>query len=80
MEWGIEMSNRLQELLERDRKTTMTPEQGEAQRQSFAYGNTKFENDRITRDTVERASKRLAQRNASRSKELRINDQKQQLR
>lgn len=61
----IEMSDRLKELLERNRNTTMTPQQREAQRQSFAYGNTKFENDRITRETVERASKELAQRNGS---------------
>ena len=59
------MSETLKKLLERNRHTTMTPAQREAQRQSFAYGNTKFENERITRETVERASKELAQRNAS---------------
>lgn len=59
------MSDNLKKLLERNRHTTMTPAQREAQRQSFAYGNTKFENERITRETVERASKELARRNAS---------------
>ncbi len=52
----------LQELLERTSTSNMMTEQREEQRQSFAYGNTKFENDRITRATVERASKELADR------------------
>ena len=58
------MSERLKELLARTRNTKMSPEQRESQRQSFAYGNTKFENDQITRDTVEQASKNLSARNA----------------
>jgi len=58
------MSERLKELLAKTRTTKMIAEQRESQRQSFAYGNTKFENDRITRDTVERASKNLSERNA----------------
>ena len=52
--------NNLRELLKQKSKVQMTPEQREAQRQSFAYGNTKFENDHITRDTVARASLELA--------------------
>jgi hypothetical protein len=58
------MSERLKQLLAKTRTTKMSAEQRESQRQSFAYGNTKFENDRITRDTVERASKNLSERNA----------------
>jgi len=58
------MSERLKELLAKTRTTKMSAEQRESQRQSFAYGNTKFENDRIPRDTVERASKNLSERNA----------------
>ena len=58
------MSERLKELLAKARTTKMSAEQRESQRQSFAYGNTKFENDRITRDTVEQASKNLSERNA----------------
>jgi hypothetical protein len=54
------MSDSLNELLKRAGERRMTPEQREEQRQSFAYGNTKFENDRITRSTVERASEELA--------------------
>ena len=52
--------DKLKELLERTRSVRMTPEQREAQRQSFAYGNTRFENDHITRETVARASRALA--------------------
>lgn len=59
------MSDRLKELLARNRQKTMTAEEREEQRQSFAYGNTKFENDRITRETVHRASKELARRRAA---------------
>jgi len=61
------MSERLKDLLARTRSVKMNPEQRESQRQSFAYGNTKFENDRITRETVERASKNLSARNARKS-------------
>ncbi len=38
----------------------MTPEQKEAQRRSFVYGNTKIENDAITRDTVAQAAEQLS--------------------
>jgi hypothetical protein len=37
----------------------MTPEQEAAQRRSFAYGNCKLENDRITREMIAEADKRL---------------------
>ncbi len=50
----------LNELLKRARTSEMSPEQREEQRKSFAYGNTKFENDRITRSTIDRASRELA--------------------
>jgi hypothetical protein len=39
----------------------MTPEESEQQRRSFAYGNTKIENERITKDTIEQAAKALAE-------------------
>jgi len=44
-------------LIERARTVKMTPEQREQQRRSFAYGNTKIENDLITRDMVEEQAK-----------------------
>jgi hypothetical protein len=38
----------------------MTPEQKEAQRRSFVYGNTKIGNEAITRDTVGKAAEQLS--------------------
>ena len=46
------MSGELDKLLERARAITMTPEAEREQRQSFVYGNTHIENDRITRELV----------------------------
>jgi len=42
----------LQDLVDRTREIEMTPNQLEAQRRSFAYGNTNIENERITREMV----------------------------
>jgi hypothetical protein len=50
---------KLDELIEAARKVKMTPEQEAAQRRSFAYGNCKLENDRITREMIAEADKRL---------------------
>lgn len=50
------MNANLIELIRKARDTTMTVEQRETQRQSFAYGNTKLENNKITRAKVRRAS------------------------
>jgi len=36
-----------------------SPEEQEEQRRSFAYGNTKIENDRITRETVNQEAEKL---------------------
>jgi hypothetical protein len=38
----------------------MTDQEKEAQRRSFVYGNTKIDNDLITRETVDRAARELA--------------------
>jgi hypothetical protein len=46
----------LDELLAIAQKTTMSPEEKEEQRRSFAYGNTRIENDRITRETIDRVA------------------------
>lgn len=46
----------LQELLDKARTQIMTPEEKEEQRRSFAYGNTKIENPRITREMVDKAA------------------------
>ena len=50
----------LDELIEAARKITMTPEQAEAQRRSFAYGNTQIENELITREMIDEAAERIA--------------------
>ena len=45
----------LDELIQRAKSVKMTSAEEEAQRRSFAYGNTKIENDRITRQTIDEA-------------------------
>lgn len=55
------MSDTLKELLERARQVRMTPEEQEEQRRSFAYGNTKIENEDITRETIDREADALAE-------------------
>lgn len=50
---GTAVSEHLQMLIEAARSHTMSPEERQAQRRSFAYGNTKIENDLITRKMVD---------------------------
>ena len=59
------MSKELEALLEASRKREATPLEQEAQRRSFAYGNTHFENERITREMVDRAAEALKSANAT---------------
>lgn len=47
------MSDHLQMLIDAARSRAISPEELQAQRRSFAYGNTKIENDRITREMVD---------------------------
>ena len=49
----------LDELLRIARDSKPTEEEAEEQRQSFAFGNTHFENERITRETVRKAAEDL---------------------
>lgn len=53
------MPRHLEMLLEATRKREITPAELEAQRRSFAYGNTHFENERVTRETIDRAADAL---------------------
>jgi hypothetical protein len=46
------MSKELNKLVDMAREVQMTPDQLREQRQSFVYGNTHIENDRITRALV----------------------------
>lgn len=59
----MRMPNKLDKLLERAKNVRMTPGQVEQQRRSFAYGNSKIENDLITKDTIDREAKALASEN-----------------
>ncbi len=59
------MSESLKSLLKRARSAQMSSEEKEEQRRSFAYGNSKIENERITRETVDQEADRLAAENGS---------------
>ncbi|SFR97438.1 hypothetical protein SAMN05421771_0131 [Granulicella pectinivorans] len=47
------MPDHLQSLIDAARSRAMSPEEHQAQRRSFAYGNTKIGNDRVTREMVD---------------------------
>jgi hypothetical protein len=49
----------LNELFDAARLARPTPEQREVQRRSFVYGNTRLENELITREMVDRAAESL---------------------
>jgi len=50
------MSEDLEKLLEMAKNVRMTPEEQEEQRRSFAYGNVRIENARITWDHINKAA------------------------
>lgn len=56
----------LDELLEWARTVTMTPEEREEQRRSFAYGNAAIENPRVTRELVDRVADEMAGKDGER--------------
>jgi hypothetical protein len=53
------MDARLQKLIDASRSVQMSPEEREAQRRSFAYGNAHIENGRVTREMVAAAADKL---------------------
>jgi len=55
------MDEDLKKLLALARKAEMTLESKEKQRISFAYGNANIENQDVTRETVAKMAKKLAQ-------------------
>lgn len=55
----VTMTDALKRLIETAQKVRMSGEEREQQRRSFAYGNTHFENERITREMVDREAERL---------------------
>lgn len=56
------MTKNLEELVVRARRITMTAAQLREQRLSFAFGNTHIENERITREMVAEADKKIETR------------------
>ena len=54
------MTEALKLLLEAAKTAKMSSEDREEQRRSFAFGNTAFENDMITRAMVDRQAEALA--------------------
>ena len=54
------MGEELQKLIEIAKGITATPEHREEQRRSFAYGNTAYENGRITREMIDQQAEKLA--------------------
>ena len=55
------MDEKLKILVEAARKITPSAEHREQQRRSFAYGNTHYENEQITRDMIDRQAEKLAE-------------------
>lgn len=53
------MNDALETLIEAARRITPSAEERERQRRSFAYGNTHFENELITREMVDREAEKL---------------------
>ncbi|TWG65952.1 MULTISPECIES: hypothetical protein [unclassified Aminobacter] len=53
------MTDALRKLIEATRKLDQSAGEREQQRRSFAYGNTKFENERITREMVDQQAELL---------------------
>jgi hypothetical protein len=56
----MRMTDALKILIEAAKKVRPSPEHREKQRRSFAYGNTAFENERITRSMVDEQAEKLA--------------------
>jgi len=53
------MNEELTRLVEAARRHTFSDEEKEAQRRSFAYGNAKIENDRITWEMIVEADEKI---------------------
>ncbi len=61
------MQTKLQELLDEAKAVVLTQAEKEEQRRSFAYGNTKIENPRITRKMIDQQADALGPPNANSS-------------
>jgi hypothetical protein len=58
------MATSLEKLIDAARHREFAADEREAQRRSFAYGNTNIENPRITRETIDKQAELLKQRAA----------------
>ena len=56
---GHLMTETLEDLVKAAKRVRMTADEKEEQRRSFAYGNTKIENELITRETVDQQAEAL---------------------
>lgn len=52
----------LEQLIDAARRAKISDPEREEQRRSFAYGNTKIENERVTRETVNQEAEKLKTR------------------
>ncbi len=59
------MTEELQLLIDAARNRPFTEAEREAQRRSFAYGNAKIENDRVTREMIVEADEEIKARLAA---------------
>ena len=59
------MPTDLQKLIDAARVREFPASEREEQRRSFAYGNTRIENPRITRETIDRQAELLAVRQSA---------------
>lgn len=50
------MVRRIDEIIEKAAKIKMSDDEKEAQRRSFAYGNAHIENERVTKEMIDRAA------------------------
>lgn len=55
----MQETERLATLLEKAKRVTMTTDEVVEQRRSFAYGNSAFENPKITKKMIEEEAKKL---------------------
>ncbi len=62
------MTEELSKLIEAARNHPFSDEERQAQRRSFAYGNAKIENDRVTWEMVVEADEAIEARNAAAAK------------
>ncbi len=68
------MTDDLKKLESIARSVKMTPQQQEAQRRSFAYGNAGFENERITRSMVDEQAEKLVSASSEEAEALKASN------